>query len=365
VPAELTVSLGARSYAICLRPLAALGAEVSARLGAQGRAVLFTNDVVAPLYADAAEGSLVGAGWSVDRVVIPDGEAHKTLDTWRGGVERLLDLGLDRHAVVVALGGGVTGDIAGFVAASTLRGLRVVQVPTTLLSMVDSSVGGKTGVNTRHGKNLVGAFHQPRLVHVDVSTLDTLDAAELRCGLGEVVKHAVLADPDFFDWLGQNAERVLRRERHALQHVVTRCCAIKAEVVAADERESGRRALLNLGHTIGHALEAVLGYGALRHGEAVGIGMVAEARFAVARGAAAPELPARIEALLLRLGLPTAWPGVSPDALIRAARMDKKRSRGRILLTIPYQIGDVRLEPVAPEELITAARAVSPGTEVR
>ena len=364
-PPDLTVDLGERSYPIVLAPLSALGVNARAQLGGAGRCVLVSNDVVAPLYADAAAASLAAAGWSVEQVLLPDGEVHKTLETWRGLVEGLLDLRVDRRTPIIALGGGVTGDIAGFAAASCLRGLPVVQVPTTLLAMVDSSVGGKTGVNTRHGKNLVGAFHQPSLVHVGVECLDTLDDAELRCGLGEVVKHAVIEDGDFFAWLERNAPRLIAREHEALRYVVLRCCSIKAAVVSADEREEGRRAVLNLGHTVGHALEASLGYGALRHGEAVGIGMVAEARLAVHRGAADPALPDRIGGLLERLGLPVRWPGVHPDRLLDAVGMDKKRARGRIAVTVPYRIGDVRLESLVLNDLRPALEAVSGAQEIQ
>ncbi len=361
---QLTVALGERSYPIRLQPLEALGRSAAGELR-PGPCALVTNDVVAPLYAERAEVSLEQAGWRPARVVIPDGEANKTLETWRSVVEQLLDLGVDRKTPVFALGGGVTGDIAAFAAASTLRGLPVVQVPTTLLSMVDSSVGGKTGVNTRHGKNLVGAFHQPSLVHIAIETLDTLSDAELRCGLGEVVKHAVIADSGFFEWLEQNAPALVSRDHDALRTVVIRCCAIKAEVVSADEREAGRRAVLNLGHTIGHALEATLGYGVLRHGEAVGIGMLAEARLAVARGEAEPALPERIEGLLDRLGLPISWPDADPGALLDATKMDKKRAHGRITVTIPCRIGEVRLESLLPNELTAAAIAVSGRQENR
>ena len=361
--AELTVALGDRSYPVVMGALSGLGARAAACLR-PGRCVLVTNDVVAPLYAAQVIASLEGAGWSVEQVVLPDGERNKTVETWQGVVSALLDHRVERRTPVFALGGGVTGDIAGFAAATCLRGLPVVQIPTTLLSMVDSSVGGKTGVNTSHGKNLVGAFHQPSLVYAAVETLDTLTDDELRCGLGEVVKHAVIADPEFFDWLDENAPRILARDHSALQHVVIRCCAIKAEVVAADEREVGRRAVLNLGHTIGHALEATLGYGTLRHGEAVGIGMVAEAWLAARRGSASEALPRRIAGLLNRLGLPIDYPGISTDSLLEAVGMDKKRAHGRITVTIPHRIGDVRLESLLPYDLLVAAQAVSGAQEI-
>ncbi len=355
---SLRVELGERAYAIELAPLAELG-ETMARCLPPGPCALVTNPVVRPLHGDKALAALEEAGWEPQLFEVADGEAHKNLDTWRQLVMALLEAGVDRKTPLVALGGGVTGDEVGFAAATLLRGVPYVQVPTTLLAMVDASVGGKTGVNSPHGKNLVGAFHQPVLVHADVDTLSTLSDEEFRCGLGEVVKHAVLAEPAFFAWLEENTEAVLARERQVLVHCVRRCCAIKAEVVASDEREAGRRALLNLGHTIGHAIEKTLGFGVLRHGEAVGIGMVAEARLAVQRGVAAPSLPLRIGALLQNLGLPTSWPGLSPEALLEAATMDKKMTRGKLTLTIPREIGDVRLEQVELVELTGAAESVS------
>lgn len=355
---SLTVELGERSYPIVFADLEALGTGIAA-LREPGRCVLVSNDRVGPLYAERTLASLEAGGWTPDYLELPDGEHNKTSETWLGVVQGLLDLGVERNTPVLALGGGVTGDIVGFAAAATLRGLPFVQVPTSLLAMVDSSVGGKTGVNTTHGKNLLGAFHQPFCVHVDVDTLATLDDDELRCGLGEVVKHAVLADPEFFAWLEAHGGRLLGRDPEALRHAIATCCRIKSEVVASDEREAGRRALLNLGHTIGHGIERVVGYGSLRHGEAVGIGMVAEAWLAVERGEAEAELPRRIARLLASLGLPTACPKLDPQELLAATRMDKKRSRGRIKVTVPRRLGDVRLVALEPSELLGAARAVT------
>ena len=363
-PEFIEVALGERSYPIALAPLARLGPVMASRL-TPGRCILVTNPVVRPLHGDAAVASLVAAGWTPQVIEVPDGEVNKTLATWQALVLALLEAGVDRRTPLIALGGGVTGDEVGFAAATALRGVPFVQVPTTLLAMVDASVGGKTGVNAPQGKNLVGAFHQPVLVLADVGVLATLSDAELRCGLGEVVKHAVLADPTFFAWLEDNAQAVLARDRAALTHCVHRCCVIKAEVVASDERESGRRALLNLGHTIGHAIEKVLGFGVIRHGEAVGIGMVAEANLAVQRGVADPALPRRIAALLRSLGLPTSWPGLTTDDLLAAATMDKKMSRGRLTLTVPRALGDVRLEQVDLLELTGAAETVSVTLEDR
>ena len=360
---RLRVELGERSYDIVVGDLAELGERL--RAVHQGRVVLVTNTVVGPLHAQAARSSLEAAGFQVDGLELEDGEAHKHLDTWRGLVDDLLDLAVDRQTAVVALGGGVTGDIAGFAAATALRGLTLVQVPTTLLAMVDSSVGGKTGVNTAAGKNLVGAFHQPSLVLAALDTLATLPDEELRCGLGEVVKHAVLGAAGFLDWLEEHADEVLARERQAMVHVVTRCCEIKAAVVSQDEREAGLRAVLNAGHTLGHALERVLGYGRIRHGEAVGIGLVAEAWIAVGRGEAEASLPADIARLLSRLGLRTHLPGVAPEALAEAAHMDKKRLHGMVRVAYPVSLGAVRLAGVDRAELLDAARRLSEPTENR
>ncbi len=351
----LTVDLGPRSYQVRLGELSGLGRAWP--LDVQ-RCVLVSNDRVAPLHGSVAEASLRGAGLRVDRIDLPDGEDRKTLETWRALVEGLLELEVDRSTALVALGGGVTCDIVGFAAATTLRGLPFVSCPTSLLAMVDASVGGKTGVNTAAGKNLVGAFHQPSLVHVALDTLSTLDDAEYRCGLGEVVKHAVLADAGFFAWLEHNHEGVLRREPGCVSHIVERCCAIKASFVAEDELEQGRRALLNCGHTIGHAIEGVLGFGCIRHGEAVGIGLVAEAQIAVLRGEAQPRLGHRIEGLLEALGLPIRVQASAED-LVQACRLDKKRRHGMVRVAYPVDIGRVRFAEVSQAELKGAAQAVS------
>ncbi|MCP4915348.1 MAG: 3-dehydroquinate synthase [Proteobacteria bacterium] len=353
----MNVDLDERAYDIVLGELNGLGAEVLA-LGVR-RCVLVTNDVVSELHLETARASLVRAGLRVDTLVIPDGERLKNRDTWWSIVEGLLAVQVDRKTPVVSLGGGVTGDLVGFAAASVLRGLPFVQVPTTLLAMVDASVGGKTGFNTAGGKNLVGAFHQPRFVFAPLDTLSTLSDAEFRCGLGEVVKHAVIADPELLEWLVDERAAVLGRDRAALTHIVRRCCEIKAAVVVEDERESGVRAVLNCGHTIGHALERVLGYGALRHGEAVGIGLVGEAAIAVGRGEAEASLPSSIGAALSALGLPIAVAGVEAAAVAAATAMDKKRERGIVRVAYPVKIGEVRIAEVERAELRAAAATVT------
>ena len=352
---SLQVELGERSYPIVFGGLSGVGGQLQKLLGVR-RAVVVSNDVVGPLYRATVASSLEAVGWRVEHLEIPDGEHRKSLETWQGVVAGLLDLRVDRSTVVVALGGGVTGDIVGFAAASTLRGLPLVQIPTTLLSMVDSSVGGKTGVNSAHGKNLIGAFYQPRCVYIDVEALGTLEHAELCAGFGEVVKHALLADRKLFDWLEENSERLLALDPTAMRVAVRSCCEIKAAVVAEDERESGWRAVLNLGHTIGHAVEKCAGYGSFRHGEAVAIGLLAEATMALDEGMMEASEVERLGTLLRALGLPIAAPQLAADDLISAIWSDKKLRRGTLSLPLPRGIGAVKLLSVEPSALSDAAR---------
>jgi shikimate kinase/3-dehydroquinate synthase len=347
------VALGDRSYRVILDPggLDGLGEAVAAR-----RAIVVTDSTVAPLWADAAEASLRGAGAEVARIVFPAGEIHKDLATWQRVVDELLELRADRGTPVIALGGGVVGDLAGFAAATVMRGLPLVQVPTTLLAMVDSSVGGKTAVNHRRGKNLVGAFHQPSLVFAPMGTLSTLPDRERRSGLGEVVKTALLGDAELLDRLEADADRLRDGDPGALAPVVARCVAIKAGIVAQDERENGLRAVLNLGHTVGHGLEAALGYEGLLHGEAVALGLVAEARWAVRSGHCAdPALPDRLLRLLARLGLPSAPPAFPAGAALEAMRLDKKAAGGNLSMPVPVRAGVaavVRVQASALPELL-------------
>jgi 3-dehydroquinate synthase len=356
------VALGERSYPIHVVAggLDGLGPALAEQL-APGRVVLVTNPVVGGLYQEAALASLVGAGFDPSVILIPDGERHKDLQVWATLVDDLLDLRVDRATAVVALGGGVTGDLVGFAAASVLRGVPFVQVPTTLLAMVDASVGGKTGFNTRHGKNLVGAFYQPRMVYAAMELLSTLDQAEWRCGLGESLKHGVIKDAALADWMLEQAVALRDREPHATAWLVRRCCEIKAEVVAADERETGLRAILNFGHTVGHALETALGHGSLRHGEAVALGMLVETRHAVERGwCSDASLPHRLRQISVALGLPVALPvehlggleGSFGERLGHALRMDKKTVRGRLKMVAPVSMGAVSLVTANAEDLV-------------
>ena len=312
--------------------------EMLAERGINGKAVLVADSNVMPLYGERVSESLRRAGFSVESLIISAGEQFKTLDTvsflWRG----FLAAGMDRKSTVVALGGGVTGDLAGFAAAAFMRGIPWVGVPTSLLAMVDSSLGGKTGCDLSEGKNLVGAFHSPGLVLSDPNTLSTLSEDELRSGLGEVVKHGIIADPALFDMCAQGYATV----KANLPEIVRRAMAVKIKVIEADPFERGLRATLNLGHTIGHALETVSGY-RLRHGEAVAIGMVREARLAERLGIAAAGLSETIADTLMGLGLPVnVPPDLDPINIIRTMRYDKKMNSGIVRFALPAAIGEVR-----------------------
>ena len=348
---QVQVADGAYPIIIDDGGLAGLGAAVS-QLDGLKRVVLVTNPVVGALYAMDARRSLERAGIHVDVVEIPDGEAHKTVATWSRLVDDLLDVRLTRATPVVALGGGVTGDIAGFAAATVLRGVPLIQVPTTLLAMVDSAVGGKTGVNTHHGKNLVGAFHQPRLVFAPLATLRTLPPGELRAGLAEVVKHAVIGDSELWELLEARGPAILDGlDSDGLAECVARSAVLKARIVSEDEREAGVRTLLNFGHTVGHAVEAVL-RGRIRHGECVALGMRAELHHAVDRSRTPLEVAARMDVLLDRLGMPMHIPGPARQSdLVSAARHDKKRIHATIRLPVVDQIGSARCIVVQPREV--------------
>ncbi len=286
---EIAVELGTRRYPISIGAGLLADAPRFASALAGRHVLIVSNDVVAPIYLDRLRATLAAGGnaLSVASLSLADGEAHKTLESAARVFAALAELKASRDATIVALGGGVVGDLAGFAAACWMRGIAFVQVPTTLLAMVDSSVGGKTAVDLPQGKNLVGAFHQPRAVIVDTDTLSTLPARELRAGFAEVIKYGALGDAAFFAWLEQNAAALLAKDAGALTHAIAHCCAHKAGIVARDETEQGERALLNLGHTFGHALETLTGYGALLHGEAIAIGMTLAARLSAIAAARA------------------------------------------------------------------------------
>jgi 3-dehydroquinate synthase len=356
---NLTVGLGNRSYSIHIGPGLINQPSLFAPHLASRRAVLVSNEIVAPLYADCVHRSLAACGTNVLRVTLPDGETQKTWKTLDHVHGELLRARADRKTVLVALGGGVIGDLVGFAAATYQRGVPFIQVPTTLLAQVDSSVGGKTAVNHPLGKNMIGAFHQPLAVIADTTTLDTLPARELSAGLAEVVKYGVICDRDFFDWLENNMDGLRERNPLALAHTIHRSCELKAQLVSLDEREAGPRALLNLGHTFGHAIEALEGYGTWLHGEAVSAGMVLAARLSVRLGKLGEGEANRIERLLQRAGLPVAPPKHPVHAWLDAMGRDKKNEAGRITLILPDALGSAYIDrnaPVAELEAILSGR---------
>ncbi|MEC7956270.1 MAG: 3-dehydroquinate synthase [Pseudomonadota bacterium] len=313
----------------------------------QGRQVaIITNKVVAPLYLDALLEALDGL--QVDVMQMDDGEAEKNLQVYQQTMDFLLAARHNRSTCLIALGGGVVGDLCGFVAATFQRGVDFVQIPTTLLAQVDSSVGGKTAVNHPQGKNMIGAFHQPLAVLADTATLGTLPSREYAAGLAEVVKYGVIEDAAFFEFLEQHSDDLLAKDGAVLSQVILRCCAIKADVVSADERESGRRAILNYGHTFGHGIEKLCGYGQWLHGEAVAIGMVMAARLSVAVAGLDESVVMRLTALLRRLGLPTALDQASRkvatiEAMMDVMGLDKKVVDGRLRFIVASQLGQVQV----------------------
>ncbi|GHD43896.1 3-dehydroquinate synthase [Thalassobaculum fulvum] len=343
------VALADRSYAIRVGAgLIDRAGEELADLLAGRKAVVVADETVAGLHLPALVRGLTGVARSVDALTVPAGESAKSMDGLADLLDRMLALGIDRRTVVIALGGGVTGDLAGFAAAVALRGLDFVQIPTTLLAQVDSSVGGKTGVNTRHGKNLVGAFHQPRRVLIDTAVLDTLPRRELLAGYAEVVKYGAIGDLEFFQWLEANGRRLLDGDADARRHAIVVSCRAKAAVVAADERETagGPRALLNFGHTFGHALEAMAGYdGSLLHGEGVAAGMVLAARLSARLGPCTGQDAERLAAHLSAVGLPTGLDQVdagrhwTAEHLIGHMVKDKKALDGRIVFVLLERLG--------------------------
>ncbi|MEX0675568.1 MAG: 3-dehydroquinate synthase [Pirellulales bacterium] len=351
------VKLHERSYTIEIGTdrLAELG-PLAARWCSLSHAVIITDAQVEKPHALAAAASLSEAGAAVDLLVVEPGEPTKSVASAAGLWDKLLELGADRQTVVVAVGGGVVGDLAGFVAATFARGLAYVQVPTTLLAQVDSSVGGKVGVNLAGAKNMVGAFWQPAGVLIDTAVLDTLPEREYRSGLAEVVKYGVILDADFFAYLELHAAELTKRDAGALEHVIARSCRLKADVVEADERElTGRRAVLNYGHTFCHALETVTAYGRFLHGEAVAIGMTCAARLAERLGRVDRAFTERQQKLLLALGLRVDFPPVDLDRLLVAMSHDKKVERGRLRFVLPSRMGHVELVGDVDEKVVRAA----------
>lgn len=343
---SLTVALGERSYPIHIGPGLLRRADMFREAIAGRQVLVVTNETIAPLYLETVESTL--AEHDVASLVLPDGERFKNLETLNRIFDRLLELQYDRSATVVALGGGVIGDLAGFAAASYQRGIHLIQVPTTLLAQVDSSVGGKTGVNHPRGKNMIGAFYQPRLVIADTDTLSTLPDRELRAGLAEVIKYGLIRDAEFFAWLEQSMPALLARDPAALRHAIRRSCEVKAEIVAADERESGVRALLNLGHTFAHAIETGTGYQGWLHGEAVAAGLCMAADLSVRIGWLGEAARGRIVGLVTAAGLPVAAPAaLSPERMEELMAVDKKNVGGRRRLVLLAAIGEARVSEAA------------------
>ena len=356
----IRVELGARSYDIVVGPglMDRAGALLAERLG-ERRTVIVTDTNVGPLYAGRLDAALRQAGHQTRTVTVPAGETSKSYARLETLLEDLIGGGLERGSVLIALGGGVIGDLTGFAASIALRGVEFVQVPTSLLAQVDSSVGGKTAINSSHGKNLVGTFYQPRLVIADTETLATLPPRELRAGYAEVAKYGLLGDADFFAWLEANATAILAGDTDAQVRAIERACEMKAEIVNQDERETGRRALLNLGHTFAHALEAETGYGAeLLHGEAVAIGMVLAFELSARMGLCGLDDPARVRTHLAAAGLPVDLPahpgdGWDADALLAHMGRDKKVQDGRLTFILTNGIGDAFVTNAAtPEEVL-------------
>ena len=349
---RLVIELGSRSYPILIGAGLLDDPQLLARTVPARDVLVVTNETVGPLYLDRLVRGLRGK--RVASIALPDGEQHKTLAVLARIFDALVDGRLNRDACVVALGGGVVGDMAGFAAACYQRGVDCVQVPTTLLAQVDSSVGGKTGVNHPGGKNIIGAFHQPRAVLSDTSTLATLPARELRAGLAEVIKYGLVADATFLDWIDAHLDAMLALDPAALAHAIRRSCEIKAEIVAEDEREHGRRALLNLGHTFGHAIETATGYGDWLHGEAVGVGMMLAADLSRRLGWLDNLAIERLRGLLHRAGLPDAPPRIGAARALELMGLDKKVRGGRIHLVLLARTGAGIVSGDYPAELLDA-----------
>ena len=355
----LNVDLGDRSYPIHV------GENILPRIGVlmrtaglRGKVAVVTNPTIAQLYLDTVHDGLAASGFEMAAMLVPDGEEHKNLQSLATVYDRLIGGRFERQSCVLALGGGVVGDLAGFAAATYLRGIPYVQVPTTLLAQVDSSVGGKTGVNHQEGKNLIGAFYQPRLVVIDVTVLASLPHRELVGGLAEVIKYGIIEEPSLFGFLEREIEGLLRLERERLIHVVSTSCAIKARVVEKDERENDYRAVLNFGHTIGHALEAASGYQQFLHGEAVAIGMVKAAALSVQQGLCDQRSFERIRRLIQKTGLPLEIPsGISMQGLIQAMEVDKKSAEGKIKFVMCNGIGKTCFHWLSPGEILAGLGA--------
>jgi 3-dehydroquinate synthase len=352
---SLSVALGERSYPIHIGTGLIDSSALYMPHLSGGRAVVVSNNLVAALYMSRVRKALEQAGASVAQIVVEDGEQAKRWQSVDAICDALLEARCGRDTLLVALGGGVVGDLAGFTAAVYQRGIPFLQVPTTLLAQVDSSVGGKTAINHARGKNMIGAFHQPRAVIADVAVLDSLPDRELRAGLAEVIKHGLALDPEFADWLERSIEKLLARQPDALAHAVRRSCELKAQIVAEDEREAGKRALLNFGHTFGHAIESATGYGAWLHGEAIAAGMVMAAELSARLGLIAGTDVERVRKLMGRAGLPVAGPALSADRMLELMAVDKKAAKGKIRFVVLESIGRARLQGDIDHEVVRKA----------
>lgn len=346
----LTVSLGERSYPIYIGDNLLGNPELIKPFLKSSQVCIVTNSTVAPLYLDKVKAAL--SGLQIRTVVLPDGENHKTLETVSAVYDQLLEANFSRSCTLIALGGGVIGDMTGFAAATYQRGVNFIQIPTTLLAQVDSSVGGKTGVNRPLGKNMVGAFFQPRCVLADTGTLGTLPDRELRAGLAEVIKYGLINNHAFYEWLWQNMPLLLQRDPVALRHAIKVSCAEKAAIVAADETEGGLRAILNLGHTFGHAIETAMGYGEWLHGEAVATGMVMAADLSWRLGYLSQDDAQAVKALVAAAELPVVPPEIDEATFLRLMGKDKKADQGKMKFILLKAIGKASIEQgIAPEVL--------------
>ncbi len=353
--ADLAVDLGERSYPIVIGRHLLDNADFARHVPGK-RVAIVTNTVVAPLYLERLTAMLQAAGKQCIAIVLPDGEEEKNVDNLMSIFTALLENKCDRKTTLVALGGGVIGDMTGFAAATYMRGVPFVQIPTTLLAQVDSSVGGKTAINHPLGKNMIGAFYQPQSVLADTATLSTLPDRELSAGLAEVIKHGAIIDAAFFRWQEEHMGQLLARDDAALAHAIQRSCEIKAEVVCQDEREGGLRAILNFGHTFGHAIEAGMGYGEWLHGEAVGCGMVMAADLSVRLGYLAPDDRDRIVALVRAARLPTVAPDLGEARWLELMEVDKKNEGGQIKFILLKPLGTATITGV-PSDLLKATLA--------
>ncbi|MGD8172447.1 3-dehydroquinate synthase [Vibrio sp. TRT 21S02] len=353
---RITVSLGERSYPISIGAGLFNDPALLSSLSAKQKVLVISNVTVAPLYGDKILDLLAQIGCESDLLALPDGEQYKSLDTFNTIMSYLLEKNYSRDVVIIALGGGVIGDLVGFAAACYQRGVDFIQIPTTLLSQVDSSVGGKTAVNHKLGKNMIGAFYQPKSVIIDTDCLASLPEREFAAGMAEVIKYGIIYDAPFYDWLEANLDKLYALDEAALTYAIARCCEIKAEVVAQDEKEAGIRALLNLGHTFGHAIEAELGYGNWLHGEAVSAGTVMAAKTAQLQGLISEQQVEQIISILKRAKLPVHTPeSMSFDDFMRHMMRDKKVLAGELRLVLPTSIGSAEVVKGVPDSVIEQA----------